>query len=179
MLPFSIPCATATGLELSWLEGFEDVRNEEIENAIILLRGMTAACTVELADRSELSSEDIQDAFRHRLHATAKRINKRGFSPDHETYLNNWRGYILEASDAQKERNENKAARQYLRLLSMAVGWSHALLVLCALGKSCLRRLDDNQRVKILRYVSRNRGSLSCSRLEEKAKQFDLERMRR
>ncbi len=113
------------------------------------------------------------------LQKTAERITNKGFTENYKLYLDNLYRYLADPYNAQKERNESKAAGQYLRLVSIAVGWSYALLILCALKKWRLQNLDENQRVKILRYVFKKRGSLFCFRLEDKAVQCDLHQIRR
>ncbi len=179
MSPISIPFATATNPGFQWLDSFESLGNEEIEDVIILLRGVIAVCFAVLTDRRKpWSDTKLEDSY-DMLQTTAERINNEGFTENHELYLDNLHQYLAGPSDAQKERNEPKAARQYLRLVSIAVGWSYALLILCALGKWRLQNLDDDQRVKILRYVFEKRGSLFCSRLEDKAVQCDLHQIRR
>ena len=174
MLPISIPFATATSPGFQWLDGFNSLGDKEIEDVIILLRGVIAVCFAELTDRRKpWNDTSLQDCY-DMLQETAELINN---DENHELDLDNVHQYLAGPSDAQKERSEIKAARQYLRLVSIAVGWSYALLILCALGKWRLQNLDDDQRVKILRYVFKKRGSLFCSRLEDKAR--DLHQIRR
>lgn len=64
----------------------------------------------------------------------------------------------------------------------MARGDSHRLAscsfdILC-LGEMETANLNDDQRVKILRYVAKHRNLLSCTRLEKKAVQCALHELR-
>lgn len=69
-------------------------------------------------------------------------------------------------------------ARQYLWLISRVVGWSYALLILCALGKHRIQRLDEDQRVKLIKYINKRRSSLFCPKLEDPATQCNLHQIR-
>lgn len=86
--------------------------------------------------------------------------------------------YLAGPGDAQKERNEPKAARQFLWLVSIAIGWPYALLILSTLGKWRLQNLLDDHGVKILKYVVKNCSSFFRHRLKEKAVQCDLQQIR-
>jgi len=171
---WAIAIATTRARARRSLPRFESLGDIEIEKIIILLRGALATFFAELTDRRKPWNDTRLEDSCDMLRKTAKHINNEGFTEGHERYLDNLHLYLAGPGDAQKERNEPKAARQYLWLISIAIGWPYALLILCALGKWRLQNLDDDQRVKILKYVAKHRGSLFYSRLEGKAFQCDL-----
>ena len=104
----------------------------------------------------------------------ANQINEEGLTNEHELYLNQLCTFLADPDDAQTERNEIKIVRQYLWLVSRVVGWSYVLLILCTLGKHKLQKLDEDRRIKLVKHIVQNRGSLSCPRLEQKATHYNL-----
>ena len=94
---------------------------------------------------------------------------------ENELYLNNLHTYLAGPDDA---RNEIKVVRQFLWLVSRVIGWSYALLILCTLGKHKLQKLDEDRRVKLVKYITQHRGSLFCPGLEVKAVRCNLHQIR-
>jgi len=174
MSPISITFTTAANPRFQWLDNLESIEDGEIEEIIILLRSALATFFTELTDRRGPSKNTRLKGLYDSIQRSADDINKEGFTKEHRLLLDNLHLYPMDPDEAQKERNEAKVARQYLWLVSRAIGWSYALLILCALGKSRVHKLDDDQRVRILKHLVKTRGSLLCRRLEDKAVQCNL-----
>lgn len=108
----------------------------------------------------------------------ANRINTRSLTDEHEDYLKNLYSFLADSRDAQIERNETKVARQYVWLVSRVIGWSYALLILCALSKHRLQKLDEDRRVKLVKHITQHRASLFCPKLKNKAIRCKLHQIR-
>lgn len=178
MSSISLTFATGTNPGFLWLDDLKFLGDDEIEESIFLLRGALAAFFAELADRRNPCSDKTLDDSCSMLRKSAKRINDVGLNKGEEDCMSNLHLYLTGPCDGKKERNEPKAARQYLWLVSIAIGWPYALLILCTFGKWRLQNLLDDERVKILKYVAKNRSSLFCLRLKEKAVQCDAQQIR-
>jgi len=122
MSPISITFATGTNPGFLWVDDFKFLRDDEIEEFIFLLRGALAAFFAELADRRKPCSDKTLDDSCGMLRESAKRINDTGLNKGEEDCLSNLHLYLTGPGDGQKERNERKAARQYLWLVSAAPG---------------------------------------------------------
>jgi hypothetical protein len=174
MSPISITFATSTNPELKWIDSFEGLRDEEIEEIIVHCRAATASFFAELCDRRKPWNDRTLENYRDMLLENANRINEKGFTKGHQLHLNDLFTSLSDPCDAQTERSEAKVARQFLWLISRVIGWSYALLILCTLGKHRVQKLDEDQRVKLIKHISKHRDSLFCRRLEDKAIQDDL-----
>jgi len=169
MSPISITFGTPTNPSFQWYDSFKDLADEELEEIVIHCRSATAAFFTELSDRRKPWKDRTLEDFHDMLLENAIRINRRGLTDEHEGYLKNLYPFLADPGDAQIERNETKVARQYLWLVSRVIGWSYALLILCALGKHRLQKLDEDRRVKLVKYITQHRDSLFCPKLADKA----------
>ena len=135
MPPISITFATRTNPGFLWLDEIKFLGDNEIEEFIFLLRGALAAFFAELADRRKPCSDKTLDDSCGMLRETANRINNTRLNKGEEDCLSNLHLYLRGPGDGQKERNEPKAARQYLWLVSITIGWPYALWILCTFRK--------------------------------------------
>ena len=178
MSPIDITFATANHPELNWLDSFERLEEEEIEGLIPILRGALAAFSAELIDRRKPWTDQALENYKEKLQKTAKQINEQGLTETHEGHLKSLKSSLAQAGYAQAEGNEtqpSKAGRQYVWLISNVIGWPYVLLTICALGKHKMERIDEDQRVKLLKYIAKHREPLFCRRLEDRAVQCQFQ----
>jgi hypothetical protein len=55
------------------------------------------------------------------------------------------------------ERPEITLASHFLWLISRVIDWPHAFLVLCALSKTTVMKLKENQRLKLIKHIIKHR----------------------
>lgn len=178
MSRINITLATPTHPEFNWLDSFESLEEEEIEGIILILRGVLAAFSAELTDRRKPWTDQALENYKEKLQETAKQINEQGLTETYEGHLDSLKLSLAQAGCAQTERKKSKlskAGRQYLWLISNIIGWPFVLLIICALGKHKMERLDKDQRVKLLKYIANHRESLFCRRLEDRAIQCQFQ----
>ena len=171
MSPINIILATPTHPRLNWLDSFKGVGEEEIRDLILFLRGTLAAVSAELDDRRNTRKDETIKDYKQMLWRTAKQINEQGLTETHEGYLGSLSSFLAQAAAAQVERKESKigkATRQYLWLISKAIGWPWVLFIWCALGKHKVEHLNEGQRVKLVKYIARYREPFFCRRLEDR-----------
>ena len=178
MSRINITLASPTHPEFHWLDSFENLEEEDIEETILILRGALAAFSAELSDRREPWTDQALEINKEKLKVTAQHINKQGLTEMHEANLDSLKLPLAQAECAQNERKESKpskAGKQYLWLVSTVIGWPYVLLIICALGKHKMERMDEDQRVKLLKYTAKHRESLFCRRLEDRAIQCQFQ----
>lgn len=178
MSPISITFATPTNPGFKWLDSLRGLREEEIEEIIIHLHGALAAFFAELTDRNRPWEDSTPEDYCNKLQKKANEINRRGLSEEHKLSLDLLPTSPTALRNAQPDRQDTKIVRQFLWLVSRVVGWAFALLILLALDKTTVLRLNEDQRVKILKHISQHRDSLYCPALEDKAAQAQLEKTR-
>lgn len=176
MSQISITFATPTNPDFKWLDSLRGLREEEIEEIIIHLHGALAAFFAELTDRDRPWEDSALEDYFQELQKKASEINRGGLSEEL-----NWD--LLPTSptalgNAQPDRRDTKIVRQFIWQVSRVVGWAFALLVLLALDKPTLLKLNEYQRVKLLKHIGQHRASLHCPALEDKATQAQLEKIR-
>jgi hypothetical protein len=154
MSPISITFGTPTNPSFQWYDSFKGLADEELKEIVIHCRSATAAFFTEFSDRRKPWKDRTLEDYHDMLLENANRINRRGLTDKHKGYLKNLYPFLADPGDAQIERNETKVARQYLWLVSRVIGWSYALLILCALGKHRLQKLDEDRRVKLVKYIT-------------------------
>ena len=174
MSPISITFRTPTNPEFKWFDSFEDLTDEELEEIAVQCRSATAAFFTELSHRRTPRKDWTVESHLDMLLENANRINRKGFTDEHKVRLNNLYTFLADPVGAQPERDDNKVARQYLWLVSRVTDWSYALLILCALGKDKLHRLNEDQRIKLIKYIAQHPDSLFCPKLKDKAIQCNL-----
>ena len=178
MSRINITLATPDHPEVNWLDSSEGLEELEIEGIILILRGALAAFSAELSDRRQPWTDEALEDYKGKLQETAKQINEHRLTKQHELHLDNSRSSLSQAGSAQiegKESNQSKAGRQYLWLISNLIGWPYVLLIICALGKHKIERIDEDQRVKLLKYIAEHRESLFCRKLEDRAIQCQFQ----
>ncbi|KAL9124348.1 MAG: hypothetical protein Q9217_006315 [Psora testacea] len=174
----AVTLASPTHPEFNWLDSFESLEEEEIEGIILILRGALAAFSAELTDRRKPWMDQALENYKEKLQQTAKQINEQGLTETHEANLDSLKLSLAQTGCAQTERKESKpskAGRQYLWLISNVIGWPYVLLIICALGKHRMERIDEDQRVKLLRWIAKHRESLFCRTLEDRAIQWQFQ----
>jgi len=178
MSSISITFGTPTNPKFQWFDDLKGLTDEELDEIVIHCRSATAAFFTELSDRRQPWKDRKVEAYYDMLLKNANHINRRGLTNEHKGYLNNLYTLLADPSDAQTERNDMKVARQYLWLVSRVIGWSYALLILCALGKHKIQKLDEDQRIKLFKHITQHRDSLFCSKLKDKAVPCNLHEIR-
>lgn len=178
MPPITITFSTPANLDFRWFDNLEGLTTEELDEIVIQCRSATAAFLIELTDRRRPWRDYALEDYCDILQQTANRINKKGLTKEQELQLQGVYTYLADSGDTQAERNDKKVARHFLWLISRVIGWSYALLTLCALGKNKVEKLNEDQRVKITRFIIQFRGSLFCSSLEEMSMTCELNQIR-
>ncbi len=178
MSPISITFATPTNPEFKWLDSLRGLREEEIEEIIIHLHGALAAFFAELTDRNRPWEDSTLKDYCNKLQKKANEINRRGLPEGHKLSLDLLPKSPTALSSVQPDRQDIKIARQFLWLVSRVIGWAFAILILLTLDKTTVLKLNEDQRVKILKHISQHRDSLYCRALEDKATQAQLEQTR-
>ena len=167
MSPITIAFSTLANRDFRWFDNLQGLTTEELNEFIIQCRSATAAFLTELTDRQRPWKDSILEDYCDKLQRGANRINKKGLTKEHKLQLQEVHKLLAEPGDTQTERQSKIIARQFLWLISRVVGWSYALLTLCALGKNKVERMDEDQRVKIIKFIIQCRRSLFCLSLEE------------
>lgn len=178
MSEISITFGTPANPKFRWVDSFEGLTDEELDEIVVHCRSATAAFFTELSDRRQPRKDFTLEGYYDKLLKDANHINKKGFTEEHALQLNHLYKSLADPGNAQDERNEIKAARHFLWLVSKVIGWPYALLILCTLGKHKMRKLNEDQRVKLIKYITKHRGMLFCPRLKDKAIQCDLHQIR-
>ncbi|KAL8762860.1 MAG: hypothetical protein Q9184_001205 [Pyrenodesmia sp. 2 TL-2023] len=153
MSPIEITFSTSTVSAFAWYESHKRLTNPELNELVIQCRGATAAFCAELNDRYNPTTGDSNQIYCQRLEQAAERINEKG---DAEAYANNMQDLyrmLDDPGDTQTERTPSKLARHFIWLVSRILGWAHALLILCVLGRETIRKLNEYQRAKIITHV--------------------------
>jgi len=174
----TITFGTLANRDFRWFDNLEDLTTEELDEIAIQCRSATAAFLTELTDRRRPWTDCALEEYYVILQRDANHIKKKGLTQEHELRLQGVYTFLADPGDTQTERNEKKAARHFLWLISRVIGWSYALLTLCALGKNKVEKLDEDQRVKITKFIIQRRGSLFCSSLEERSVTCNLDQIR-
>lgn len=175
MSPISIIFRTPTNPNLTWLDTFRGITDEELDEFAIHCRNATAAIFTELSDRRNPWKDRTLEKYKDKLLRNAYQINKEGLTDGHKAYLDNLYLYLAGPGDT---RNEIKLVRQFLWLVSRVTDWSYALLLLCSLGKHRLQKMDEDRRVKLIKHVTQHRDLLSCPVLRDRAIECQLHQIR-
>jgi hypothetical protein len=178
MSPISITFGTPANPKFKWFDSFEGLTDEELDEIVVHCRSATAAFFAELSDRRKPWKDRTLEDYYEILLENADRINRKGFAKEHALRLKDLYMSLADPSNAQIERNENKVARHFLWLVSRVIDWSYALLILCTLGKHKVQKLDEDQRVKLIKHIIKHRETLFCPRLKDKAIQCNLHQIR-
>ena len=178
MSPISITFDTSINSCFQWYDSFKGLADKELEEIVVHCRSATTVFFIELSNRRKLWKNRTLENYHDMLLKNVNRINRRGLIDEHEGYLKNLYSFLADSKDAQIERNETKVARQYLWLVSRVIGWFYALLILCALSKHRLQKLDEDQRVKLVKYITQHRDFLFCSKLANKVFRCKLHHIR-
>ena len=158
---------------LKWYDSFKSLGDQEIEEIIVHLRSALAAFHADLADRREPLEEWTLDEYQDMIIKKAKVLKKNGLVKEHERDLSS-----LDALLASKDEGQTERLRQYLWLISSVVGSSYVLLIVCALGKSRLMKMDEYQRVKLIKFIVSHQEQLFCEELEMEAIERKLDQIR-
>ena len=162
MSPIQVIFTTPRHPGFSWSDEVKGLENQEIEDFITILRCALAAFSAELTDRGGPPTDLLLESYKEKIRLTANQINAEGLTEPQERQLADVTSHVSQADLPQAEGKKVKAGRRYLRLISDVVGWHYALLVMCALGKHKVERIDENQRIRILKYIAKDRESLYC-----------------
>ena len=174
MSPINIIFATSTHAKLNWFDSYESIREEDINDLILFLRGALAALSAELDDRKNTQKDETLEDYKRVLWRTAKQINEQGLTETHEGYLESLGSFLAQAGCAQVECKESKigkATRRLLLLISKAIGKPWVPFIWCALGKHKVEHLNEGQRLKLVKYVAKHRESFFCRKLEDRVVQ--------
>ena len=175
MSPISIVFRTPSNPNFTWFDTFKSITDEELDEFAIHCRNATAAIFTELSDRRNPWKDRTLENYQDMLLKNAHQINQGELNSEHEVYLDNLHTYLAGPGDARKDV---KVATQFLWLLSRITDWSYALLLLCSLGKHRLQKMDEDRRVKLIRYIIQDRDSLFCPVLKDRAIQCQLHQIR-
>ncbi len=175
MSPIRITFGTPTTPEFQWFDSFKGLTEEELDEIVIHCRSATAASFAELSDRRDPWEDRTLEGYYDGLLNTANQIKRRGLTREEELDSKELHTYLAGPDDA---RNEIKMVRKFLWLVSRVIGWSYALLLHCTLGKHKLQKLDEDRRVKLVKYIIRHRDSLFCPKLEDQATRCNFHQIR-
>lgn len=171
----SVTLSTPKRSSIQWVYGLDDVTDEEIKELALQCRTAANALETELAGRRSPQDDKMLKKYCNSLQSSARQITKSGtLTEEHRQQLEGTNSFIqIMIGNITLDHYELKIARDFVWLISRWLGWPFALLAICSLGKSNLRKMTDAQRVKILQYMSTN-GALSCDVLNEKARKLGL-----
>ena len=178
MSQITIAFGTSANRSFRWFDNFKNLTTEDLDEIIIQCRSATAAFLAELVDRRRPWTDRALENYYVTLQQNAKRINNKGLTEKHKLQLDGVYTTLADPGDTQSERSEKKVARHFLWLISRVIDWSYALLILCALGKNKVEKLDEDQRVKIIKFIFQRRESLFCPRLEKMSETCKLDQIR-
>ncbi|KAL8912015.1 MAG: hypothetical protein Q9171_002928 [Xanthocarpia ochracea] len=153
MSSITIDFGTPSNRSFQWFDNLEGLTSEELDEIVIQCRSATAAFLTELTDRRRPWRDCALEDYCDLLQQDAKHVNKKGLTKEHKHQLQGVYTFLADLGDNQTERNEKKVVRHFLWLISRVIGWSYALLILCALGKNKVEKLDEDQRVKITKFI--------------------------
>lgn len=179
MSPISIVFSTSNKDSFRWFDNLKALTDEELNEIIIHSRSATAAFFAELSDRCKPWTDENSLKYYGILWTTAEQINETGFTNQHETRIQDSYPLLADSETGETARSETKLARQFLWLISRVTCWAHALLILCALGRHAIQKMDDDQRAKLIQFIAQNHKPLFCRKLQEKAIQNKLHQIGR
>lgn len=177
MPPITITLNPPANRSFTLFDSFQDLSDEELSEIVVQCRSATAAFFAELSDRQKPWDDYMLEHHCETIQQHANRINGAGLTTEYTDQLRDVHTFLADPSDAQAEHKGQTVARHFLWLVSRVMGWSYALLILCALGRNRVQRLDEDQRVKIVKFISKWRGSLYCWELGEKAIEYRLDQI--
>lgn len=175
MSRIDITLTSSTHSEFHWLNSFKSLEEKDIEKTILILRDALTVFSAKLTDRRKSWTNQALEINKKKIQKTVKHINEQGLTEMHEVNLNSLKLSLTQAECAQTERKESKpskAERQYLWLIPSVIDWPYCLLIICVLDKHKIKRINEDQRVKLLKYIVKHRKSLFCCKLEERISQF-------
>lgn len=179
MSPISIVFSTSNKPRFRWFDDLDALTDEELNEIIIHSRSATAAFSAELSDRCKPWRDEKSIRYYNMLWTTVDQINQTGFTYQHETRIQGSYSLLADSETGETARSETKLARQFLWLISRVTCWAHALLILCALGRHAIQKMDDDQRAKLIQFIAQNHKPLFCRKLQEKAIQHNLHQIGR
>jgi hypothetical protein len=154
MFSITITFDTSFNSNFKWFDSFESLINEKLDEILIHRRTATIFFVVELSDRRESRKNQTIEKYYDKLSKNASLINRKELNVDHTAQLKDENVIIANSDLTQSERSEITLARSFLWIISRVIEWSHALLVLCALGKTTVQKLKENQRLKLIKHTS-------------------------
>lgn len=178
MSGISITFGAPTKPHFNWYDSFEGLTDEELDEIVLHCRSATAAFFSELSDRRKPWKDSTLEAYYDQLRRNANHINEKGLTKEYTPHLQGLYLYLADPDGRQDKRNDVKVARHFLWLVSRVIDWSYALLILCSLGRHKVQKDDEDQRVKLIKYIAINRATLNCPRLEDEATQCKLYEIR-
>lgn len=158
---------TPTKGEFEWTDSLQGLNENEIEELLIHSRSATISLENEISYRRQPREDAILLDYCNALCEDNERIQKEGLTKDQTSRIEELRSVLFEGREI--DRSDSKGTWQFLWLVSRVIGWSHALLILCALGKAKLQRLSEGRRIKLFKYLKHHRKALHCPKLEHKA----------
>lgn len=179
MSSINITFGTPNGLNLQWFNSFDRLADGELDQLALLCCNAISALHVEILDRREPWDDQTIEKYYIELLESAIRINKDGLTSQHNSHLVEPYTLLKDPPPNTKESNDIKTFRRYLWSISKVAGWSYALLVLCTMGKHKMQKLDEHQRVKLLKRIVQHRDVLFCPSLEQVAFCHNLQQIRK
>ena len=175
----SITLSTSKRSSIQWVYGLEDVTDEEIKELALHCRTAVHALETELIGRGQPQDDQLLKTYCESLQSNAVQIIESGtLIREHRHQLEGKTSFIqVMNGNTALNHYELKLARDFVWLISRSLGWPFALLVIWSLGMHKLRKMSDAHRVKILKYISRNRTLLYCDVLDKKAHELGLYEM--
>ncbi|MCJ1379040.1 hypothetical protein MMC17_002139 [Xylographa soralifera] len=164
----SVTLSTSKLHSIQWINGLDGVEDEELKELAFCCRTAMYALETELAERgSPQDDQRLDKIFCKSLLANAQAITKSGtLSEEQSQQLEGSQSFVeLLNGNAVLDQHELKNARNFVWLIARWFGWPFGLLVICSLGKTKLRTMSDAHRIKILKYISKNRMLLYCNAL--------------
>lgn len=151
MPAFSITFSAPSKPHFHWYDSFEDLTDSEITEFAFLCRNATAAFFGEVTERRNPCQDLGVENYYDLLHHNVNWINDHGINKVYEANLEDFETYMVGPADSQDKRRDRWLVRQFLWSILRVTYWSNVLLIFCALGKNKLQKLNDDQRVKLLK----------------------------
>lgn len=174
MSPITITFSTPTVPGFQWIDSFENLEDEAIEEILLHCRYATVAFEAELLHRHKPIVDLAFDDYCDLIGEQANKIRTSELTATNIKSLCDELDSFL--SKDKREHHTLKPAQQYLEFISRVLGRSYALLIFCALGKT-VQRLSQVQRAKLMKHMSTHRKVLFCDALEGEALHTRQQRM--
>ena len=160
MLIFSMPINSS----FKWSDSCEDLTEEQLYELILHCHSATAAFFSKLLSWYYLSKNNELDSYYKIIQQCINHI-KRGFVKDYMPQLHNIHKFLTYFND-----DEAECIKTFLWLILKIINWFYILLILCALNKHKINKLNKDSHIKITKFIIKWYESFFYLKLEKQIK---------